>query len=100
MNNIKNNKGITLIALVITIIILLILAGVTIASLSGDNGILTRAAYAKEKTRREGIQERLNLWKTEKSMEENISSKDMNITDFIKKLRDNKIITQEEFEEI
>ncbi len=41
------NKGITLIALVITIIVLLILAGVTIASLSGENGILTRAKEAK-----------------------------------------------------
>ena len=39
---IKSNKGITLIALVITIIVLLILAGVTIAALSGDNGILKR----------------------------------------------------------
>ena len=37
------NRGITLIALVITIIVLLILAGVTIATLTGDNGILTRA---------------------------------------------------------
>ena len=47
---INSNKGITLIALVITIIVLLILAGVTIAALSGDNGILTRAKEAKEKT--------------------------------------------------
>ena len=39
----KNSKGITLIALVITIIVLLILAGVTIATLTGDNGILTQA---------------------------------------------------------
>ena len=39
----KKVEGITLIALVITIIVLLILAGVTIASLSGENGILTRA---------------------------------------------------------
>ena len=47
----KNNKrGITLIALVITIIVLLILAGVTIASLSGDNGILQNAGKAKEET--------------------------------------------------
>ena len=46
----KSNKGITLIALVITIIVLLILAGVTIAALSGDNGILKRATEAKEKT--------------------------------------------------
>ena len=46
----KENKGITLIVLVITIIVLLILAGVAIAALSGDNGILTRAKEAKEKT--------------------------------------------------
>ena len=39
----KESKGITLIALVITIIVLLILAGVTIATLTGDNGILTKA---------------------------------------------------------
>ena len=43
-------RGITLIALVVTIIVLLILAGVTIAILTGDNGILTRAAEAKNKT--------------------------------------------------
>ena len=43
----NNNKGITLVALVITIIVLLILAGVTIAALSGDNGILTRGKQAK-----------------------------------------------------
>ncbi len=46
----KNIRGITLIALVITVIVLLILAGVTIAALSGDNGILKRATEAKEKT--------------------------------------------------
>ena len=45
----KTHKGITLIALVITIIVLLILAGVTIATLTGDNGILTKAQNAKEK---------------------------------------------------
>ena len=43
----KENKGITLIALVITIIVLLILAGVAIAMLSGQNGILNRASEAK-----------------------------------------------------
>ena len=46
----KNSKGITLIALVITIIVLLILAGVTIATLTGDNGILNQAGKAKDKT--------------------------------------------------
>ena len=46
----KNSKGITLIALVITIIVLLILAGVTIATLTGDNGILGKANEAKTKS--------------------------------------------------
>ena len=48
--NYNKNGGITLIALVITTIVLLILAGITIAALSGNNGILTRAKEAKEKT--------------------------------------------------
>ncbi len=46
----KKKEGITLIALVLTIIVLLILAGVSIATLTGENGILTRAAEAEEKT--------------------------------------------------
>ena len=57
----KNTKGITLIALVVTIIILLILAGVSIAMLTGNNGVLTQAKSAKEKTEEKGEQERVNL---------------------------------------
>ena len=49
-NLIKSNKAITLIALIITIIVLLILAGVSIATLTGQNGILTRAEDVKEQT--------------------------------------------------
>lgn len=43
----KGQKGITLVALVITIIVLLILAGVTIALTLGDNGLLQRTQEAK-----------------------------------------------------
>ena len=57
----KKEAGITLIALVITVIVLLILAGVTIAALSGDNGILTRAKDAKEKTEQAQKDEERNL---------------------------------------
>ncbi len=46
----EKTNGITLIALVITIIVLLILAGVTIATLTEENGILTKAQKAKEQT--------------------------------------------------
>ena len=46
----RKNKGITLIALIITIIVLLILSGVSIATLTGDNGIITQAIEAREQT--------------------------------------------------
>lgn len=57
----KNQSGITLIALVITIIVLLILAGVSIAMLTGDNGILTKATTARTETRDAEIKEAISL---------------------------------------
>ena len=57
----KNQKGITLIALVITIIVLLILAGVSIAMLTGESGILTKAGDAQEKTRLSDAEEIIKL---------------------------------------
>lgn len=57
----KEKNGITLIALVITIIVLLILAGVTIATLTGDNGILTRASEAAERTGEANAREKVQL---------------------------------------
>ncbi len=56
-----NQKGITLIALVITIIVLLILAGVSIAMLTGENGILTRANEAKVSQIEGQVREEVNL---------------------------------------
>ena len=57
----ENEKGITLIALVITIIVLLILAAVSIAMLTGENGILKKASTAKEKHLIAQYEEELNL---------------------------------------
>ncbi len=57
----KNERGITLIALVISIIVLLILAGITIAAISGDNGILQNAAKAKEETEAVTLEEKIKL---------------------------------------
>ena len=66
----KNSKGITLIALVITIIVLLILAGVTIATLTGENGILNQANQAKIKSDIAEVKEQAQLdianWTAEK----------------------------------
>ena len=68
-NILYKNKGITLIALVITIIVLLILAGVTISALSGDNGILTNASKAKYATELSQYNEELQLFKSNKVLE-------------------------------
>ena len=57
----KRERGITLIALVVTIIVLLILAGVSISMLTGQNGILRRATEAKEKTEESGEREKTDL---------------------------------------
>ena len=59
--SLKHSRGITLIALVITIIVLLLLAGISIVMLSGENGILRRTADAKVYTYVTQIQERINL---------------------------------------
>ena len=65
----KNEKGITLIALVVTIVVLLILAGVSISMLTGENGIVTRAQEAKIMTELATVNEAIDLYKTEKTMD-------------------------------
>ena len=64
----KNNRGITLIALVVTIIVLLILAGISISMLTGQNGILNRATEAKEKTETSSVDEKRKLAQAEALM--------------------------------
>ena len=68
----KSTKGITLIALVVTIIILLILAGVSIAMLTGNNGVLTQGKRAKEETEiaeeKEAISLAMNALKIQKQV--------------------------------
>lgn len=57
----KTNRGITLIALVITIIVLLILAGVSIATLTGENGILKKASTSKIETEKATAKEKVQM---------------------------------------
>ena len=70
MKEVQKEKGITLIALVITIVVLLILAGVTIAAVGGENGILKNAGEAKEESERgdaeDEIKLALNEWQIER----------------------------------
>lgn len=80
MKKINKNTGITLIALVVTIIVLLILAGVSISMLTGQNGILNRATEAVNKTKNASTTEKIHMaiasYNIEKAMDSNLSFKD------------------------
>ena len=91
-------KGITLIALVITIIVLLILASVSIAMLTGDNGILTQANKAKNETGEKGLKEEVNLMMQKRKIDEATGQKVALKEDLEKEISGNKVI--EEIEEI
>jgi len=83
-NNLRQNKGITLIALIITIIVLLILAGVSIATLTGENGILTQANNAKVKTQEAEADEIFKLIAIEWQIEER-ANKNADLGEFLTK---------------
>ena len=86
MKNFKHEKGITLIALVITIIVLLILAGVSISTLMGENGILTNAEQSKDKTEYSEIKERAEISKQEVTMNDKIKNKKTQREDIIEEI--------------
>ena len=67
----KSKKGNKLIVLIITIIVLLILAGVSISLVAGDSGILSKALDASENTRAGVVEEEKYLWENEKKMAQN-----------------------------
>ena len=70
MKKLKNKNGVTLIALAVTIIIMLILAGVTISTLTGNSGITTNASKAKTKSYLADIKEEYELYLSEKRMDD------------------------------
>ena len=78
----KNQEnGVTIIALVITVIVLLILAGISIASLTGDNGIINKSTEAKKETEISQYQEKLDIIKHQEYMNDYT----MNLDEFLDK---------------
>ena len=90
----KNQLGITLIALVVTIVVLLILAAVSIQMLGGENGIITQATKAKDVTRIQGIKESVQIWEANQEMNELTGGNAT--TDLIEELYEKGLITAEE----
>ena len=91
----KQEKGITLIALVVTIVVLLILAVVSIATLGGENGIITQAINAKEQTiigeEKEAISVSYTACKTKDYSKDVISSEEMQ--EEINKIKNNVVVS-------
>ena len=73
----KNNYGITIIALAVTIIIMLILAGVTISALTGNSGITTKAKQAKMLSEAKTEEEAIRLVVTYTNMQKNIGEENI-----------------------
>lgn len=65
----KNKKGITLLALIITIIVLVILAGVAINTLYGENGIISNAKDVVILSNIKNLEEAIELYKINKNIE-------------------------------
>ena len=80
----RKGKGITLIALVVTIIVLIILAGVSISLVLGENGIITIAKRAKENTELAKVEEETRLNELAKQLEEGTSGGTTNPPETIK----------------
>ena len=94
----RKDNGITLIALVVTIVVLLILATVSISMLTGENGVITQAARAKLENRAGTVDERVKLWKTEVKTSKNTGVPVDSENEMLQKLLDEDLVEEEEID--
>lgn len=100
-NNRNVEQGITLIALVVTIVVLLILAGITINYVMGDNGVLNKAKVAKDETRAGAVQEERDMWKSLSQANKYLSgSQTESLSQLLDRLVSSGRLTQEEREQV
>lgn len=91
----KNKKGITLIALVVTIVVLLILAGVSVSVVADKNGIIQNSQETKEQTRAAMVEKERDLWKLEGQIYQSDSEEDT-LEKVLERLEKENTITKEE----
>jgi len=91
LEKLNHEKGITLIALVVTIVVLLILAGITINFVLAEGGIFQRANDAKEAQEKAVYQDKIDILKVNYELGKAINE-DITIDDFFQDLLDEKII--------
>ena len=98
---INKNKGITLIALIITILVMLILAVVSISAVVGDNGVMTRAEKSQEEQKCATITDHRDLWWSNlKVANFGENTPVQTLDELVEDLKVNGVITEEDKQEI
>ena len=94
----KNKKGITLIALVVTIVVLLILAGVTINLLLDENGIIVKSKDARIETRASQVEDEVGMWKQHNFINKESNQAQESADTMLASLISKKLLTEDEID--
>ena len=94
----KKQKGITLIALVVTIVVLLILAGVTISLLLDENGIIAKSKDARTETRVSQIEDEVGMWKQHNFINKESNQAQESAETMLANLISRKLLTEDEID--
>ena len=94
----KTQKGITLIALVVTIVVLLILAGVTISLLLDENGIIAKSKDARTETRVSQIEDEVGMWKQHNFINKESNQAQESADTMLASLISRKLLTENEID--
>ena len=98
LKTVQNMSGITLIALVVTIVILLILAGVSMNLVLGNNGIITKSQETQIATRAAGAEDEVELWKGNNYIAKNSNQSSESKEDMLQRLKDKKLVYEDEID--
>ncbi len=98
INSVKKKEGITLIALVVTIVVLLILAGVSLNLVLGNNGIITKAQDAKLMTRAGSAEDEVELWKSDNYIARTSNQATVDKETMLQGLKDKNLVYEEEID--
>ena len=94
----KNKKGITLIALVVTIVVLLILAGVTLNLLLDENGIIAKSKDARIETRASQVEDEVGMWKQHNFINKESNQAQESADTMLANLISRKLLTEDEID--
>ena len=99
IRTLKSKKGITIIALIITVVVLLILAGISVSLVVDKDGLLNSSKETKEEVRAKMIEQKKEVWSLENQLNKG-TSQEITLEQFLESLETDGMITSEEKQEI